>query len=215
MAISERRVAELEERIAAIERILFGLRIAAGVLGITSLGLPFFVYFVLSRTSAIDAKQKQAVAAINEAKGSALAELGKARREAVRLALLQELPGVLGSSLRISSVEFEFPGGSRGIRPAVSKPIEGVDPAEWQVLGSWASVEGSGFIKNVGADGSIETDWWAAGAFGIRSRTIQDSGHYLAELTAINGYDWGDDGHYTLRVRHTTLFARSARVGGT
>jgi len=214
MAVNERRVEELERRLASIEHILFGLKIAAGVLGFTSLCLLGYVYFVVSRTGEIDTERQKTLAAINVAQRSALLEIGKASRELARSGLRQELPVVLGDSLRVVSVDFEFPGAFKGIHPAVSKPIEGVDPNEWRVLGSWASVEGSGFIKNVGADGNTVTNWWAAGAFGIRSRTIQDSGHYFAELTTINGYDWGDDGHYALRVRHTTLFARAAGKGG-
>jgi hypothetical protein len=61
-------VETVEERVARLERILFGLKVAAGVLGITSLGLLAFMVW--------------AVTSINNTRSAAINEIRDAKRVA-------------------------------------------------------------------------------------------------------------------------------------
>lgn len=120
---------------------------------------------------------------------------------------INNFPAAVGDGLKIATVEFDFGGTSTGNNRTAERMIEDVDPKDWQVLGSWLSVEASGFVKD------IKPNWWAAGAFGAVPRTIVRDGHFVAELQQFWSFDNGDDGRYNFRLRHTTLFVRKKAQG--
>lgn len=107
------------------------------------------------------------------------------------------------NALQLKSVLFTFDGTNIGKDRPRQKVIEGIDPAHWQPMGSWLSLEASGFVKDVKKGG-----WWAAGAFGAKCQTVLREGHYVAELQQFLSHDNGDDGGYAFRLRYTTLFVR-------
>ncbi|MCB0284375.1 MAG: hypothetical protein H6936_18130 [Burkholderiales bacterium] len=80
----DNKIDELETRMRKTEQVLAGLKIAAGVLGVSAIGIVGFVSWVITKTTEdVEGSRDQAIVSIKETRDEAKVTVEGARDEAV------------------------------------------------------------------------------------------------------------------------------------